>query len=130
MMFKKVFTLFTLCLLSFNTFAEDGLVLQFTIEESNISPAPNDSYTNAILMPFNNEVSADFPNLYQVKFKSSALKDGHVSVLTTLKDLSDGKPYYVGAKDVDFKVGERKSFTLERAGKTYTVTIDSSFGKM
>ena len=129
-MIKKAIGSCLLCLSAAAVFADDGLVLQFTIEESNISPAPNDSYTNAILMPFNNEVSADFPNLYQVKFKSSPLKDGRVNVLTTLKDLSDGKPYYVGAKDIDINVGERKSFKMERTGKTYTVTLDSSYGKL
>ncbi len=111
-------------------FAEDGLVVQFTIEEASDDGQERASYTDAILMPFAGEHRFEVRDLYVIKFKSSLIEGRLISLVTTLKDIDDGKPYYVGAEAVDLKVGDSKAMSMENNGSSYTIKVDTSYGKL
>lgn len=125
----KYIILLLLSLNSFATFAEDGLIIQFTIKESNIVNHTKRSYTNAILMKFNETAKFEFKNLYNIKFTTHPTND-KTNLVITLHDWMEGKPYYVGAKSVDFKVGSTIDIVLEKYGRKYKINLDTSYGKL
>jgi len=107
--------------------AEDGLSVQFTIEEKVLGSHSVQSYTNSILMKFNESAKFEFKNIYNVKFTSRTLEE-KINLVVTLHDWIDGKPYYVGAKSIDIVVGSDFNFELEKYGRSYKLNIDTSFG--
>ncbi len=120
----------TLALIMFcpTVFAEDGLTIQFTISKQAADSDRMQSYTNAILMRFDEEVSFDLSDLYVLKIRSSQIGNSRLSLLVTLKDVIDGKPYYVGASPVDVKIGDSTTIELERENVSYTLDLDTSYG--
>lgn len=112
------------------TWAEEGLVIQFNIEEQAVGSASSEQYINAILMRSNEIVTVDFHDLYSVKVQSTTADMKAVNLVITLKDIVDGKPFYVGAKSVDLVVGSTAEFSLQREGRNYKITLDTSFGTL
>jgi hypothetical protein len=110
--------------------AEDGLVTQFVITKVVEGSNTQQSYNNAVLVNFNDVHSFDFNGLYSLKLTTRTEDFKKVNVLINLKDLSTGKPYYIGGHATDLTVGDSTSFKLNRDGSTYTVDIDTSFGKL
>ena len=110
--------------------AEDGLVVQFRISEHSADSSNRTSINSAVLMAFNEEVSFGIGGQYELKIESRKNGDERVSLLVSLKDIIDGKPYYVGARPADIKVGEQAELTLERFETNYTITLDTSYGKL
>jgi hypothetical protein len=109
-------------------FAEDGLTVQFTISEQAAGSDRTQSYTNAILMRFDEEVSFDLNDMYVLKIRSRTISDSQLNLLVTLKDVVDGKPYYVGASPVDVKVGDSATIELTRENISYVLNLDTSYG--
>ena len=65
-------------------------------------------------MRFNEEVSFDFADKYVFRINSRQSSSTRVNLVVTLKDIIDGKPYYVGAWPVDIvmfshSLGKQKS---------------------
>jgi hypothetical protein len=110
--------------------AEDGLVTQFVITKVVEGSNTQQSYNNAVLVNFNDVHSFDFNGLYSLKLTTRTEDFKKVNVLINLKDLSTGKPYYIGGHATDLTVGDSTSLKLNRDGRTYTVDIDTSFGKV
>jgi acetyl-CoA carboxylase carboxyltransferase component len=114
--------------------ANDGLVIQYTIDESsdkkNNQAQATQSYTNAILMAFNETTKFDADGLYKIKFTSKTENKETANLVITLHDWIDGKPYYVGAKSIDFVMGTMFDFELKNYDRVYKVTIDTSYGKL
>ena len=104
MKIKHLLTVLLCSMTVSNSFADDGLVIQFTISEEVEGSNERKSYTNAVLMKFDEEVSFEFDGLYVLKFRSRPNGQETVDLLVSLKDVINGKPYYVGAKAVTLKI--------------------------
>ncbi|WP_027328324.1 hypothetical protein [Marinimicrobium agarilyticum] len=111
-------------------FAEDGLVVQFTIDEVSNNGQERVSYTDALMMTFGEEHTFEVRELYVIKFHPVLIDDGKISLVTTLKDIDDSKPYYVGAAAVELKVGDAEVMSMERNESSYKVSVDTSYGKL
>jgi hypothetical protein len=124
------FVVVVLALLSSAAFAEDGLVVQYTVVERDTESRVTQSYTNAVLMRFDEEVSTPLNDYCVIRIRSKM--DGHskVNLLVTLKDVFEGKPYYVGAQPVNIEIGGSAKFELRKYGKEYEVSLDTSYGKL
>lgn len=109
-------------------FAEEGLVVQFTITEVPNSSNEKRTYTNAILMRLDEEVSFDFNDLYVLKIRSRPEQDDSVNLLISLKDIIDNKPYYVGADSVTVAIGDKASIELAKYDTSYAISLDTSYG--
>jgi len=120
----------TFSIFALSASAEDGLVAQFVITKVVEGSNTQQSYNNAVLVNFNDVHSFDFTGLYSLKLTTRTEDFKKVNVLINLKDLSTGKPYYIGGHATDLAVGDSTSFILNRDGSTYTVDIDTSFGKL
>lgn len=118
------------CLVAPAVWAEEGLVIQITIEEQAAGSATSEQYIDAILMRFNEVATVDFHDLYSVKVQSTTVDMKAINLVITLKDIVDGKPFYVGAKSVDITVGAVTEFSLQREGRNYKIALDTSFGKL
>jgi hypothetical protein len=115
---------------SLSASAEDGLITQFVITKVVDGSNTKHSYNNAVLVNFNDVHSFDFKGLYSLKLTTRTEDFKKVNVLINLKDLSTGKPYYVGGRATDLTVGDSTNFNFNRDGITYTVDIDTSYGKL
>lgn len=109
---------------------EDGLVIQFNIEEVSGGGQETSSYINAVMMKFGEEHSFSLEELYIIKFRSVLREDGRLNLVTTLKDIENGKPYYVGAVEVDLEVGESHTMSMERDRSKYQIELDTSYGTL
>jgi len=110
------------------SFAEDGLVVQFTITEVPNSSNEKRTYTNAILMKLDEEVSFDLNDLYVLKIRSRPEQDDSVNLLISLKDIIDDKPYYVGADAVTVAIGDKANIELAKYDTSYAISLDTSYG--
>lgn len=127
---RCILAVLLLILFSNQAYSEDGLVLQLTIEERVESSERMDSYTNAISMGFNDEVSGPLHNLYEIRVRTRQNTPTNLNILITLKDIIDGKPYYAGAKPVDLDIGEKTVLNFQLEKTTYRMLLDSSYGKI
>ncbi len=116
-------------LFSVTVIAEDGLSIQFTIEENELKSKSVQAYTNSILMKLNESVKFKFDNIYSVKFTSRTSEE-NINLVVTLHDWIDGKPYYVGAKSIEIAVGSTADIELKKYGREYRINIDTSYGKL
>lgn len=80
------------------------------------------------MMKFGEEHSFFVEDLYALKFYPLLDSDQRLSLVTTLKDVENGKPYYVGAEEIELEIGESQAIELEREESTYTITLDTSYG--
>ncbi len=126
----KTILIFLMLLVPSFVKSEDGLVVQFTIEEQADGSNTQQTYTNALLMTLNETHSFDFENLYTIKFKSRTENRKSVNLVVSIKDLSEGKPYYIGAKSLNIEIGSASSFVLNRNKTSYKIDIDTSYGKL
>ena len=113
--------------------AKDGLVTQFTITKIIKISAESETrqiYNRAVLVDFNETNSFDFKDLYTFKITTRTDNFKDVNVLISLKDLSSGKPYFIGVQSTDLTVGDAKSFKFEHSSVIYNVDIDTSYGKL
>jgi len=126
---RKV-ALLALAMMSGVACAEDGLVIQFNIEEKSISSTATSKYINAGLMRLDETATFHFVNQYEIKVDSTRVSEGRVRLVITLKDLSEGKSYYVGAKPVELSVGESASLSFATTDSSYSLILDTAFGKI
>jgi hypothetical protein len=117
-------------LYSFAANAEDGLFARFVFEKQEIGSNLQQSYNTGILAEFNSSSTLDISSLYQIAITNRVLEPGKVNIYFSLKDTSSGKPYNVGADARDFIIGQQESFKFNNNGYIYTVSIDTSFGKL
>ena len=110
--------------------AEDGLIVQFKISEQAIGSTSRSSLNSSVLMKLSEEVSFEIGNQYVLKIESRQNGDDRVSLVVSLKDIIDGKPYYVGARPADLKIGEKAELEIENYETTYTISLDTSYGKL
>ena len=125
---RKCLAVVLVPLLCVVAYAEDGLAIQVTISEQANGSNRTQSYTNAILMRFDEEVSFEFSELYVFKVQSRSNGDRSLSLIVTLKDIIDGKPYYVGAQPLEVEIGESKVIEFQNYDTTYKLNLDTSFG--
>lgn len=111
-------------------FAQDTIVIQFTISETSAESPERTSYTNAVLMGLNEEVNLDLDERYVLKIRVNEKANFNANIVMTLKDVIEGKPYYVGAKSIDVAIGDQSSFEIEKYETLYSVSIDTSFGEL
>ena len=110
--------------------AEDGLVVQFNISEQAIGSSTRSSLNSSVLMKFNEEVSFEIGEQYVLKIESRRNGDELVSLLVSLKDIIDGKPYYVGARATELRIGEQAELSLENYDTIYTISLDTAYGRL
>jgi len=110
--------------------AEDGVAIQITIIEQADGSDRIQSYTNAILMRFDEEVSFEFSDWYVFKVRSRPNSDTNLNLVITLRDVIDGKPYYVGAHPLDIDIGTSAEFEFQNYDTKYALSLDTSFGKI
>ena len=110
--------------------AEDGLVVQFEISEQAIGSSTRSSLNSSVLMRFNEEVSFEIGDQYVLKIGSRRNGPDSVSLLVSLKDIIDGKPYYVGASATEIRIGEQSELNLENYDTNYTISLDTAYGKL
>ena len=115
-------------LLAASATAEDGIVIQFQIFEQEKGSTSRSGYTNAVLMRLNEEVTLELDGLYVLKISANQMEASQASLLFTLKDLVDGRPYYIGAKSVSLKIGDRSEFSFDRNNTAYDISIDTAYG--
>ena len=131
----KYITAIVFSFLSLNVIAEDGLVTQFVITKTIKISEESETrqiYNNAVLVNFNDVHSIDFKGQYTFKITTRTDDFKKVNVLINLKDISTGKPYYVGGHAMDLTVGDSTSFelNLNNTNTTYSVELDTSYGKL
>ena len=110
--------------------ANDGLAAQLTIEKHHKSSDAHDTYSNSILMAFNTEVAGNLDGYYHIILRSGPLEQDRSNLLVTLKEIRDGKPYYVGSKPVEFQVGENASVVFELSDFDYIVNFNTAYGEL
>ncbi len=115
-------------LLSASAAAEDGIVIQFQIFEQEKGSSDRSGYTNAVLMRLNEEVTLELDGLYVLKIAANQMESSQASLLFTLKDMIDGRPYYIGAKSVNLRIGDASEFSFDRSNISYDIKIDTSYG--
>ncbi|MDJ0656140.1 MAG: hypothetical protein QNJ40_18400 [Xanthomonadales bacterium] len=125
-MAKKLIISITLIFCCPFAFAEDGLVVRFTVEKTEENAMR--SYSNGVLMKFNETVRLDFENQYQIKVQSLAKDKGIVHLTVTVKDQTSGKPYYVGVASVEIEIGQEKTVELKQGMPSYAITLDTAYG--
>ena len=128
---NKSLRVFALALLALSPFAngDDGLVVQFTISESVPSDDKLQTYTNAVLMKFEEEASFELADQYVLKIRSH-MEASRLDLLVTLQDVVEGKPYYIGASPVNLDIGGAAQVTFEENGRVYEISLDTSYGKL
>ncbi|WP_339897526.1 hypothetical protein [uncultured Gilvimarinus sp.] len=119
-----------LLLLSTTIAAEDGLVIQLTINEETSDGSEKSRYINAVLLSYPGTSTSKFPDQYEVKFQIDPPKNDTFDLVFTLKDTSSGNPYYVGAVPVSIKAGESRTVIFERNNRIYNIVLDTSYGKL
>ncbi|MEM6483623.1 MAG: hypothetical protein AAF662_01375 [Pseudomonadota bacterium] len=124
------FVVIVVLLVSASVQAEEGLVVQFQVTEQSQGNTERTGITSAVLMRLNEEVSLELGEMYIVKIAANQMESERVSLLLTLKDIVEGRPFYVGAKSVQLVVGEQSKFQFERDGTTYDIGIDTAYGKI
>lgn len=127
---KKVICSLFLLALSSLCQSEDGLVVQFHIEEYSTTGQKKSSYMNAVLMRFGEEHSFTLENLYTINFFPVLKEDRKLNLITTLKEFSDGKTYYVGTQEIELMVGESETIKLKKNDFHYKIKVDTSYGKL
>ncbi|MGJ8694626.1 MAG: hypothetical protein ACSHW0_19385 [Thalassotalea sp.] len=131
----KYITAIVFSFLSLNAVAEDGLVTQFVITKTIKISEESETrkiYNSAVLVNFNEVNTIDFKDQYTFKITTRSDDFKKVNVLINLKDISTGKPYYVGGHAMDLTVGDSTSFKLTPSNTniTYSVELDTSYGKL
>lgn len=109
----------------------DGLVVHFTITKT-MGSATN-TYSNGVLMRLTESTTQIFPGQYEMRLESRQIADETVSLMVTLKDLSDGKPRYAGSNAVELKVGQAANLVLHELPTThahYEILLDTSYGEL
>lgn len=119
-----------LIVVSSTAVAEDGLVVQLTISKESLDGAEKSRYIDAVLLSYPGTSTIELSGLYEVKFQIDDSEAEELDLVFTLKDVSSGKPYYVGAESLSFKVGESSSVKFGRNGKTYDIVLDTSYGEL
>jgi hypothetical protein len=110
--------------------AKDGLVAQLTFNKSAEGSNRTQSYQNAVLVNFNDTHTFDFHSFYSVKITTRTEDFEHINLVLTFKDLSSGKPFYIGAKELDIVVGGSKNLSFQLDNTNYKVNIDTSYRKL
>lgn len=126
----KRITPIILLVLSATVAAEDGLVIQLTINEETLDGSEKSRYINALLLSYPGTSISEFPGQYEVKFQVEPPENDMFDLVFTLKDTSSGDPCYVGAAPVSVEVGESRTVNLERNNRIYNIVLDTSYGKL
>ena len=112
-------------------FAEDGLVVHFTIKKT--FGTETKTYTNTVLMRLSEVSTFTFPGLYEMRLDSRATHEGEENLVIALKDVSSGKPVYAGSGAATLRVGEHVTVPLHQlhnAEARYQVFLDTSYGQL
>ncbi|QCZ94677.1 hypothetical protein [Salinimonas iocasae] len=110
--------------------AEDGLFTRLFFEKLKTDSNVAQSYNTGFLAEFNSNNTVDIAELYNLHIINRKLEDGTVNIFISLKDISTGKPYNIGANAEDFVIGEQKSFSFENNGYHYSISIDTSLNAL
>lgn len=119
-----------LLVLSATAAAEDGLVIQLTIDEEASDGSEKSRYINALLLSYPGTSVSEFANQYEVKFQIESPTNHTFDLVFTLKDTSTGSPYYVGAAPVSVVAGESRTVKFERDNRIYNIVLDTSYGTL
>jgi hypothetical protein len=118
-------------LLSSAAFAEDGLVVHFTIKKT--AGNTTTTYTNGVLMRTTESSTFTFPGQYGLRLESRAMGKGEVNLVATLDDLSSGKPMYAGSNAITLKIGASANVALHQidaAETKYEILLDTAYGQL
>ncbi|MEM7806040.1 MAG: hypothetical protein AAF545_14115 [Pseudomonadota bacterium] len=124
----KYFVVVAALLLPVLAQAEEGLVVQVQITEQGHGSDKRTGITSAVLMRLNEEVRLELGEMYVLKIAANQMESEGVSLLLTLKDIVEGRPFYVGAKSLRMTIGDQSKFSFERDGNSYEIGIDTSYG--
>src|SRR5690606_15266180 len=111
--------------------AEDGLVVHFTIKETEGSRTT--TYSNGVLMRLTEASTMVFSDQYELSLESQHIGGEDVNLVVTLKDLSSGKPTYAGSGAETVTIGKSATIRLHelpQATIRYEVFLDTSYGQL
>jgi hypothetical protein len=110
--------------------AEEGLVVHFTIKKSAGNAVS--TYTNGILQRLSESTTTTFGE-YEMRTESHVVGKDQENIVVTLKDLSSGKPIYVGSGAVTLQVGKSETIALHQLAESkfkYELFVDTSYGAL
>lgn len=110
--------------------AEDGLFTRLFFAKQKADSNVVQRYNTGFLAAFNSANTVDIAKLYNLHIMNKKREDGTVNIFFSLKDISTGKPYNIGANAEDFIIGERKSFSFQNNGYHYSISIDTSLSAL
>ncbi len=114
-----------------SAFAEDGLVVHFTIKKT--AGDETKTYTNTVLMRLSEASTFTFPGMYEMRLDSRAMQGDQENLVIAIKDISSGKPVYAGDGATTLKVGASTTIPLhqlQNAQARYEVFLDTSYGQL
>ncbi|WP_445776870.1 hypothetical protein [Shewanella sp.] len=121
---------FTLLIMSHVVMAEQGLVVEISIEESAKYSQDVTASMSKILMGLNETVSVDVEGDYGVTIISKQLQGKRVNLLVSLHDQSNGAPQLIGDKTLKLTVGRSSYYKLTSNDHVYRVNVDTRYGEL
>ncbi|WP_418357094.1 hypothetical protein ACNH6B_11795 [Shewanella basaltis] len=121
---------FTLLIMSHVVMAEQGLVVEISIEESAKYSQDVTASMSKILMGLNETVSVDVEGDYGVTIVSKQLQGKRVNLLVSLHDQSNGAPQLIGDKTLKLTVGRSSHYKLTSNDHVYRVNVDTRYGEL
>ncbi|MGX9463500.1 hypothetical protein ACWXWU_20075 [Shewanella sp. A14] len=126
----KYLSLLALLVISHFAMAEQGLVVEISIEEHVTQSQDVTISTSKIIMGLNESISLDVEGDYGVTIVSKQLHAKKVNLLVSLSDLSNDAPQLLGDKSLKLNVGNSSSYKLIHKDHSYKVTIDTGYGQL
>ncbi|WP_137226756.1 hypothetical protein [Shewanella sp. MEBiC00475] len=126
----KYLSLLALLVISHCAMAEQGLVVEISIEEHAAQSQDVTISVSKIVMGFNESVSLDVEGDYGVTIVSEKSQASKVNLVVSLSDQSNGAPELLGDKSLKLNVGNSANYQISHNDHSYKVTIDTRYGEL
>ena len=126
----KYLLLLALLIVSHFAVAEDGLVVELSIDEQISNSQDIATSTSMIPMGFNESISLSVEGDYGVTIVSKKGGAKQVNLIVTLIDQSNDASDFLGDRSIDIDVGESVSYQITQKARLYTVTVATSYGEI
>ena len=126
----KYLSFLALLAVSHYAIAEQGLVVEISIEEHVDQSQDVTVSVSKIVMGLNESISLDVEGDYGVTIVSEKSQASKVNLLVSLSDQSNGAPELLGDKSLKLKVGNSTNYRIKHKQHSYKVTIDTRYGEL
>ncbi|GGB64582.1 hypothetical protein [Shewanella inventionis] len=121
---------FILLIMSQLVMAQQGLVVEISIEENVQNSQDVTMSMSKIVMGLNETASVDVEGDYGVTIVSKQLQGKRVNLLVSLHDQSNGAPKLIGDKVLKLTVGRSADYKLRANDHLYKINIDTRYGEL